>query len=245
MTSHDSHSVRPVAVVTGAGSLIGEGIARVLVRDGWFVVMTDLDLTHVHPVEQELDATEAQQLDVRDLTQVRAVINGVSSRRGRIDALVNGAGGSKGIGIAERPFVDFDQDDWMTILGANLVGTMNCTQAVLPHLIEARRGSIVSIGAGRGLRGGRNAVAYSAAKAGIRAFSQGLALEVGQYGVRVNTVIPGSAEVRREKGVTSRSPLGRHTTGEDIGAAVSFLCSERAAHITGASLDVSGGTVLH
>jgi 3-oxoacyl-[acyl-carrier protein] reductase len=118
---------------------------------------------------------------------------------------------------------------------------------VLPSMIAAKRGAIVSIAASRGLRGGPQASIYSAAKAAIIVFSQSLAQEVGPYGIRVNTIAPGNAEARWKKPEhsTERSPLGHATTGDDVGHAVAFLVSDEASHITGSCLDVSGGTTLH
>ena len=128
----------------------------------------------------------------------------------------------------------------------NLKGVFNCCHAVLPHMIAARRGGIVSITAARGLRGGTKASIYSAAKAGIIVFSQSLAQEVGPHGIRVNTVAPGNTAARwKTTAEESRSPLGRPTYPEDVGEAVAFLLSDAASHITGSCIDVSGGTALH
>jgi NAD(P)-dependent dehydrogenase (short-subunit alcohol dehydrogenase family) len=144
------------------------------------------------------------------------------------------------------PFVDMTPDYWLRMMDANLNTVLNVTHAVLPHMIAAKGGSIVSISAGRGLKGGKNAAIYSAAKAGIIAFSQSVAQEVGACGVRINTIAPGNAEARWKKSNDeSRSPLGRNTSAEDVGKAVAFLLSEDASHITGSCLDLSGGTSLH
>ena len=113
-------------------------------------------------------------------------------------------------------------------------------------MIAAGRGNIVSISAGRGLRGGPGAAVYSAAKAAVIVFTQSLAQEVGPHGIRANTVVPGNAVAHWKADTDApRSPLGRNTTGEDVGKAVAFLLSDRASHITGSCLDVSGGTALH
>jgi NAD(P)-dependent dehydrogenase (short-subunit alcohol dehydrogenase family) len=114
-------------------------------------------------------------------------------------------------------------------------------------MIAAKRGSIVSIAASRGLRGGPQASLYSAAKAAVIVFTQALAQEVGPHGIRVNTIAPGSAEARWKKSDADaeRNPLQRVTSADDVGKAVAFLLSDDAAHITGTCLDVSGGTTLH
>jgi NAD(P)-dependent dehydrogenase (short-subunit alcohol dehydrogenase family) len=169
------------------------------------------------------------------------------ARHGRIDALVNAAGGMRGLGIPKTDFAAMTPQVWNRILDANFQSMLHATHAVLPAMIAARRGGIVSIAASRGLKGGPQASIYSAAKAAIIVFSQSLAQEVAPHGIRVNTIAPGNAQARWKKPEheAERSPLGRATTGDDVGRAVAFLLSEDAAHITGSCLDVSGGTTLH
>ena len=124
---------------------------------------------------------------------------------------------------------------------------LNTVYAVLPVMQAQGAGSIVSIAASRGLRGGPGAAHYSAAKAGIILFTQTMVLECAEYGVRINTIAPGNADARwktTDMGATP-APLGRPTSAEDVGNAAAFLLSDDAAHVTGACLDVSGGTTLH
>jgi 2-hydroxycyclohexanecarboxyl-CoA dehydrogenase len=173
------------------------------------------------------------------------VVGELTAAHRTIDALVNVAGGMRGLGVAKSDFVDMTPALWTRLLDVNLASVLHCTHAVLPGMVAARRGSIVSIAASRGLRGGPQASIYSAAKAAIIVFSQSLAQEVGRFGIRVNTIAPGNAQARWKPPAASRNPLGRETSGEDVGKAVAFLLSEEAAHITGACLDVSGGTALH
>ncbi len=169
------------------------------------------------------------------------------ARHGCIDALVNGAGGMRGLGIPKANFADMTPEVWRRILDVNFQSVLHCSHAVLPSMIAAKRGAIVSIAASRGLRGGPQASIYSAAKAAIIVFSQSLAQEVGSLGIRVNTIAPGNAEARWKTSdpEATRSPLGRATSADDVGHAVAFLLSDDAAHITGACLDVSGGTAMH
>jgi 2-hydroxycyclohexanecarboxyl-CoA dehydrogenase len=240
----------PLAFLTGGGSLIGEGITRALVARGWTVAVSDLKLDLAQKVAAAAGGApnaEALALDATDRARIDTTVRDLLGRHGRIDALVNAAGGMRGLGIAKADFVDLTPATWNRILDVNLQSVLHCTHAVLPAMIEARRGAIVSIAASRGLRGGPQATIYSAAKAAIIVFSQSLAQEVGSHGIRVNTVAPGNAEARWKKPdrEAARSPLGRATSGDDVGQAVAFLLSEDAAHITGACLDVSGGTTLH
>jgi NAD(P)-dependent dehydrogenase (short-subunit alcohol dehydrogenase family) len=236
----------PLALLTGGGSLIGEGITRALTGRGWTVAVTDIDLNLARQVAIGVgDRAEALHLDAIDRAGVIEVVQALLSRHGRIDALVNAAGGMRGLGVAKTNFADMRPEHWKRLLDVNLHSVLNCTSAVLPAMIAAKSGAIVSIAASRGLRGGPGASIYSAAKAAIIVFSQSLAQEVGPLGIRVNTIAPGNVQARWKKETDSGSPLGRATSGDDVGRAVAFLLSEDAAHVTGACLDVSGGTTLH
>jgi 2-hydroxycyclohexanecarboxyl-CoA dehydrogenase len=237
----------PLALLTGGGSLIGEGITRALVGRGWTVAVSDIKTELARQVASAAGAkAEAWPLDTTDRVQVDATVKDLLARHGTIDALVNASGGMRGLAIPKTDFVNMTPELWARLLDVNFHSVLNCTHAVLPAMIAQRQGAIVSIAASRGLRGGPGASIYSAAKAAIIVFSQSLAQEVGPHGIRVNTIAPGNAQARWKMPETSeRSPLGRPTSGDDIGRAVAFLLSADAAHITGACLDVSGGTTLH
>jgi NAD(P)-dependent dehydrogenase (short-subunit alcohol dehydrogenase family) len=239
----------PLALITGGGSLIGEGVACALIARGWQVAVTDVNFDLARKVADAaggLPHAEALALDATDRLQVNATVRMLLDRHAGIDALVNAAGGMRGLGIQKSDFVDTTSDAWDRILAANLRSVLNCSHAVLPSMIAKKCGAIISIAASRGLRGGPGASLYSAAKAAIIVFSQSLALEVGRHGIRVNTIAPGNAEARWKKpDAAERSPLGRATSRADVGNAVAFLLSDAAAHITGSCLDLSGGTALH
>jgi NAD(P)-dependent dehydrogenase (short-subunit alcohol dehydrogenase family) len=238
----------PLALITGGGSAIGEGIVRCLTARGWSTAVTDINLDlarQVASVAGGAPRAEALELDATDKAAIQATVRKLLDAHARIDALVNVAGGMRGLGIPKMNFVDLTPETWTRIIDVNLQSVLLCTHAVLPGMIAAKRGAIVSIAASRGLRGGPQASIYSAAKAAIIVFSQSLAQEVGPFGIRVNTIAPGNAQARWKKAEEARSPLGRQTSGEDVGKAVAFLLSDDAAHITGSCLDVSGGTTLH
>ncbi len=240
----------PVALITGGGSLICEGVARTLVSRGWHVVVSDINedsAKYVASVCSGPGSAEACHLDATKPDQVASVVKSVMDRHGKIDGLLNGAGGGRGIGFPKKDFVDMERDFYLRMLDANLNSMLHVTHAVLPHMIAARSGAIVSIAAGRGLKGGPQASIYSAAKAAIIVFAQSVAQEVGKYGVRINTIAPGNAEARWKAPSAEdlRSPLGRATNADDVGKAVAFLLSDDASHITGSCLDISGGTSLH
>ena len=238
----------PLALITGSGSLIGEGIARALAAAGWDLALTDLDAGLARRVADVAPNALAivEKMDVTDPAEVERVVGALQGRPGGIAALVNAAGGARGLGVPALDFIDHTREQRDTIVEVNLKGLLTVTHAVLPGMIAHKRGCIVSITAARGLRGGPRAAVYSACKAAIVAFSQSLAQEVGRHGIRVNSVAPGNTPARwKAPDEHVRSPLGRDTSPDDVGDAVAFLLSERASHITGSCLDVSGGTALH
>jgi 3-oxoacyl-[acyl-carrier protein] reductase len=240
----------PVALITGGASLICEGMTKCLVSRGWHVIVSDINLAgaeYVASLARGPGKAEACQLDATRGPDARALVARILAEHGAIDGLVNAAGGARGLGFKKMPFVEMNPDYWTRQLDVNLNSMLNVTHAVLPAMIAAGRGAIVSVAAGRGLKGGAQASIYSAAKAAIIVFSQSIAQEVGPAGVRVNTIAPGNAEARwkKEDLKEARSPLGRPTNADDVGKAVAFLLSDDASHITGACLDISGGTSLH
>lgn len=237
------------ALITGAASLMGEGIARCLAARGWNLILTDINEVGLKSIADGLPQLyhhETARLDVTDRANVRSVVQHITAN-GSIDALVNCAGGLRGLGLKPKALAEIPPEEWRRVVNVNLKGTLNMVHAVLPVMKAQRRGAIVLMAASRGLRGGKNAAHYSAAKAGIIVFAQTMVLECAEYGVRINSIAPGNAEARwksADDGSTP-APLGRPTSAEDIGKAVAWLVSDDAAHVTGACIDVSGGTTLH
>jgi NAD(P)-dependent dehydrogenase (short-subunit alcohol dehydrogenase family) len=242
----------PVAMITGGASWFSRETARLLLGEGWHVVLADVNETNLGEVAAALGGgaqLATQLLDVADLADVRRFVADLVAERGGIEALVNVAGGSNFLQRDRLPFHETTPDYWGLILRPNLYGTFHCCHAVLPHMIAAKKGAIVNLASGMGLRGAARMAPYSAAKAAIIAFTQAICQEVGPFGVRVNCIAPGSAESRWYPDVTRGGsrvpPLGERTSAEDVAHAIHFLISDNASHITGACLDVSGGTALH
>lgn len=235
----------PVALITGARSLIGQGIAAALSDEGWRLWVTDKDLEGAEAVARKLDAT-ARRMDVTNGDEVRSVVDEILAREGALDGLVNVAGGLRGLGIGKKPFVDSTPDEWQKIIEVNLYGTLSVCRAVLPAMVRQKSGVIASISSSRGLRGGAETSVYSAAKAAIILFTQTMAQDCAEHGIRINAVAPGTA-LASWKSPTEGTlpPLGGAATGSDIGNAVAFLFSPKARHITGTCIDVSGGAMLH
>lgn len=237
------------ALITGAASLMGEGVGLSLAQREWDLMLVDINEEGARKVSNRFSnkvRAAVAKVDVTDHAGVCSLVQETAARFGTIDALVNCAGGFRGLGIRPKPLVEIPPEDWQRIINVNLKGVLNTVHAVLPIMKAQRRGNIVSIAASRGLRGGVNAAHYSAAKAGIILFTQTMVLECAEYGVRINSIAPGNAEARWKTSDDGKSgPLGRPTSAQDIGEAIAWLVSDGASHVTGACIDLSGGTTLH
>jgi len=260
-----------VALITGGAGAIGRACARALVRNGWKVVLADIDEDEVQRVAAGFSAQEiagVRVLDVTDFDAVHAAVTEAAKTNGGLQGLVTAAGGARGLtGSSKAPFIDTTPESWDEMIEVHLNAVYYACHAILPVFYEGGGGTIVNIASGAGLRGGpphlrqHHASVYAAAKAGVIALTQSIAQEAGSKGVRANCVAPGRTESRsksweemerlqreeeaRHPGSGRASPLGRFGRASDMGEAVAFLMSERASYITGACLDVTGGIRLH
>jgi len=242
-----------VAVVTGAASGIGLGIAQRLARDGARVAITDINGDAARAEAEKLTAEGGTAvgiaLDVADRASVESGFDAVRQQLGPVAILVNSAGKE-----GYRRFVNLSVEAWEELLRINLTGTFHCCQVAVPDMIEAGWGRIVNISSSSALSGQPLMTHYVASKAGVIGFSKALALELGPQGITVNTIPPGFIDtpmLRRseERGLLGKSvdyhagqtPVRRPGRPEDIAATVAFLVSDEAGYITGQVIGVNGG----
>jgi len=233
-------------IVTGASSGIGEGIVRRFAAEGANVVLAARGRDRLDAVAAELDRsrTITVETDVSDADQVTTLIEKAIERFGQIDALVSNAG----MAILNS-FEDTSFEDWRKTMAVDVDSCFLGAKAALPHL-KKTRGCIIHTASASGLGGDWGLTAYNAAKGAVVNFTRGLALDLGKFGIRVNTVAPSltktsaSAEFVSDgfvKLFNERSALSGHGTPADVAGAVAFLASEDARFITGVILPVDGG----
>ena len=232
-------------LVTGASRGIGRSIALRFAEEGARLALaarTENELLQTASlVEQTGARAVAIPTDIRDRAAVEACVARAEAELGPIDVLVNNAGV-----FLWRPFLELSSEEWDLVLSTNLTGAANFCRAVLPGMIGRRRGRIVNVSSIHGMRGEANLAAHSAAKFGLIGLTQSLAREYRSFNIAVNAVCPGTVENRQdETDAPSRSePLAEKLWPRDVAKTVLFLASDDAAAITGAALEVLGGTHL-
>ena len=239
-----------VAIVTGAGSGIGEAIAVRLATEGATVCVTDRNIdaarTVAAGVRAKAGAAEAHHLEVTDDASVQAAFSWAQEHLGPVDVLVNNAATA-----TSTPLEEMSEKDWDRDVDVVLKGPFLCARAVLPDMVRRRRGVVVNVGSVNGFQFlGQDA--YSAAKAGLVSLTRSIAVRYGPYGIRANLVAPGTvrtpawtnrlaANPELLDQLTRWYPLGRLGEVDDVAAAVAFLISNEASWISGTVLCVDGG----
>ena len=254
-----------VALITGPAKGMGAAITRAFAAEGCRLVLVGRDLTPIEEVAREVTGRGAEAViagcDLTDAVQCENAAAAGLSKFGRIDILVNVAGGSGPIGKSglETTSAEFEE-----IVTLNMSGCFHTIRAVLPGMMERRYGKIVNVGGTFGMRGKAGRMSYSASKWGLRGLTKSFALEVGAYNINVNYVAPGMVdgprfrdkvcvEMARRLNITVEEAAERHaadyalrriTTDEDIANACLFFASDVSRQITGADLPVDGGWAM-
>src|SRR5215469_1093628 len=237
------------ALVTGASRGIGKQIALELARNRYRVAvnyfndpkpMVDATMAEIRGFDREALSLET---DIRCASEVSAMFSKVFAAFGRLDLLVNNAGVQ-----TWKPLLDVTEQEWDLVIDTNLKGCFLCTQQAARIMKDQGGGSIVNLGSGCNKLAFPSLVAYTASKGGIEMFTKEAAVELGQYGIRVNCIAPGSIESARTReedpdyaGTWSRlTPLGRVGTEADIAPTVVFLASPAASFISGQTIWIDG-----
>ncbi|MGH3674647.1 MAG: SDR family NAD(P)-dependent oxidoreductase [Mycobacterium sp.] len=244
-----------VAVVTGGASGMGEATCHELGRRGHKVAVLDIDGQAAQRVSEELRAEDVTALavaaDVSDRQAVEEAFAKVRSELGPVHILVTSAGL-----VDFAPFTDITAEAWDRLIAVNLTGTFHCCQAAVPDMVAAEWGRIVMISSSSAQRGSPKMAHYAASKGALLSLTKSLAREYGPVGITVNNVPPSGIETPMQhqsqaagllpsnEQMAASIPIGHLGTGDDIAAAVGFLCSEQAGFITGQVLGVNGGQVL-
>jgi sorbitol-6-phosphate 2-dehydrogenase len=249
-----------VAIVTGAAQGLGEALVTRLDREGCKVVVADINYEAAQKVAESLHHAIAVKVDVTDEAQVEVMVNTAVEKFGKLDLMVANAA----ILIA-KPVVEFEADKWRKMIDVNLTGYFLCAKAAARVMIPNGKGNIIQINSKSGKKGSYKNSAYAAAKFAGIGFTQSLALEMAEYGIRVNAICPGNLlnstlwnegpnslfkQYAANQGITeeqvrqkylSQVPLRRSCECEDIANAMVFLASEDASYMTGQAINVTGG----
>lgn len=233
-------------LITGGASGIGAAAARAFAAVGANVVIADINQAGAERVAGTLPSALAMGVDITDVSALTAMVDAATKRFGAIDVLINNA-----MHCSEPDFLALTPEQISTDIGVTLVGSMLCTQAVLPGMVARGRGNVINITSVNGIEYLGN-VAYSAAKAGLMNFTKSIAVAYGTHGVRCNAIAPGTvateywqARAALDPHVLEKAarwyPLGRVGAAEDIVNAMLYLASEQSSWTTGHTLVVDGG----
>lgn len=254
-----------VTVITGPAKGMGRAVTLAFAEHGATLVLAGRDTAAIEPVAAEARALGVEvlvvQCDLTDEAQTQSLASRALEKFGRIDVLVNVAGGSGPIG---KTGVETSAAEFNEIVELNMTGSFNTMRAVLPAMISQRSGKVVNVGGTFGMRGRAGRLAYSASKWGLRGITKSFALEVGPHNINVNCVAPGMvdgprfrdkvcASMAAKLGITLEEAMTRHaadyalkrvSTDTDVANACLFLASEVSRQITGVDLPVDGGWAM-
>jgi 3-oxoacyl-[acyl-carrier protein] reductase len=244
---------RKVALVTGAGTGIGQEIARLFAEQGARLVLLDKDAEANQATAYSLDPSGqraiAVNIDVRDRPGIDAAVSRTIQEWGQIDVLVNNAGI-----YPRQEFITMTERQWDEMQDINLKSMFHTQQAVLPHMIARRRGKIVNLSSVTFHLGVPNLTHYVASKGGVIGLSRSLAREAGKHNIHINCITPGAVLVEAEKAVVSEEQirafvaeqsLQRRILPIDIARTALFLSCELSDGMTGQTLNVDGGWIMH
>jgi NAD(P)-dependent dehydrogenase (short-subunit alcohol dehydrogenase family) len=254
-----------VALITGPAKGMGAAVSKAFAAEGCLLALAGRDTAAIEPVAADIRAGGGNALvvacDVTDAARCEAAVAAAITAYGRLDILVNVAGGSGPIG---KTGAQTTPDEFRDIVDLNMTGCFNTIRAALPSMMAQRYGKIVNVGGTFGMRGRAGRLGYSASKWGLRGITKSFALEAGPYNINVNYVAPGMvdgprfrdkvcADMAKRLGITVEEAVARHaadyalkrvSTDEDVANACLFLASDVSRQITGVDLPVDGGWAM-
>lgn len=246
-----------VAIITGGAMGIGKSYAEGFAKEGAKVVIADINLAAANALSGALQkkGTEALAIktDVSSLEDTRVMAEATIKRFGRIDILVNNAAVYMRVKAPEVPVYELDPEDWNRVIAVNLTGVFLCSRAVFPHMIKQNSGKIINIASSLAFKARLNYAHYVASKAGVIGLTRALAREGGDYNINVNCIAPGStlSEEQTEQSIEYRKRemavrvIKRLEYPEDLVGTAIFLASSDSDFITGQTIVVDGGCIMH
>ena len=236
-----------VAIITGAAKGIGFATAQRFAQEGAKVMIADIGLEALKAAALQIPSSEAYVMNVTDRASIQAAVDQIMQRHGHIDILINNAGITQDARLVKMTEAQFD-----TVIDVNLKGIFNCTQIVVPHMLELGSGAVVNASSVVGIYGNFGQTNYSATKFGVIGFTKTWARELGPKGIRVNAVCPGFIATEMVKAmpenilkdIERRSWLGRLGTPEEMANVYLFLASDEASYVNGVAFEASGGISL-
>ena len=244
-----------VAIVTGGARGLGKAFCLRMAEEGAKVVVADILGEQAQQTAEEIRAKGGSAISLRiDVTSEEDTLRMAAEtvkQFGRIDILVNNA--AMIYGVTRKPFMEIPVAEWDKLMTVNLRGPFLCCRAVFPQMEKQGKGKIINLSSETAFTGSRNFIHYVTSKGGVVSFTRCLAAEVGQYGIRVNSVAPGFTDTEAARTLTpdiakydvSPTPLGRLEQPGDLVGAVIFLSSDDSDFITGQTLVVDGGRYMH
>ncbi len=239
------------AIVTGAGSGFGAGIARAFAREGAKVLVADINGSAAAEVASEIGGVP-KTADVSDTASVQAMVQTAQDRLGRIDILVNNAG----VTHLPAPMEEVTEDDFDRVLAVNAKSVYLTAREIVPVMKAAGRGAILNVASTAGVSPRPNLNWYNASKGWMITATKAMAVELAPFGIRVNAINPVAGETPLLKSFMGEDtpeirakflatiPIGRFSTPEDMGNAALYLCSEEASMVTGVAMEVDGGRCI-
>jgi NAD(P)-dependent dehydrogenase (short-subunit alcohol dehydrogenase family) len=242
------------AIVTGAAQGIGRAIAMELAHQKCLVAVADVKIECARDTVASIQSAGGEAFaidcDVSQRSDAERLVAATLQRWSRIDILVNNAGT-----YPRKPFLEMDDATWSRVIQTNLYGTFVCSQIVANEMVaRSTRGRIVNLGSTRSVLPAEHGAHYGASKAGIMSITRTMALELAPHGIRVNAIAPGVSDTAQPREVMSdedliaagqANPLGRIGQPEDSARVVAFLISDYAAYVTGQTIFVNGGGLMH